>query len=54
MYKQPKDPARSRETIAFFRWALENGQALAMSLDYVPLPPPLVQQIETYWQAQIH
>ena len=30
MYKQPKDPARSHETtLAFFKWALENGQDLA-------------------------
>jgi phosphate transport system substrate-binding protein len=54
MYKQPKDAARSKETSAFFKWALENGQSLASSLDYVPLPASLVQQIETYWQTQIH
>ena len=54
MYKQPKDPARSQETIAFFKWALDSGQDLATSLDYVPLPPPLVKQIEAYWQAEIH
>jgi phosphate transport system substrate-binding protein len=54
MYKQPKDAKRSRDTLAFFKWALENGQELANALDYVPLPPPLVKQIEAYWQAQIH
>ena len=54
MYKQPKDAARSQSTLAFFKWAFEKGPELATSLDYVPLPPPLVQQIETYWQAQIH
>jgi phosphate transport system substrate-binding protein len=54
MYKQPKDPAGSKAALAFFKWALENGQKEAEDLDYVPLPPPLVQQIETYWQAQIH
>jgi phosphate transport system substrate-binding protein len=54
MYKQPKDETRSRNALAFFKWAFEKGQDLATSLDYVPLPPPLVQQIETYWQAQIH
>ena len=40
MYKQPKDAARSREALTFFKWALENGQDLANSLDYVPLPAP--------------
>jgi len=36
------------------RWALENGQGLTGSLGYVPLPPSLVQQIEAYWEVQIH
>ena len=52
MYKQPKDAQRSQHTLAFFKWALENGQAQAQSLDYVPLPPELVQQIEGYWAAE--
>jgi phosphate transport system substrate-binding protein len=52
MYKQPKDAKRSTEALAFFKWALENGQAQAKSLDYVPLPPELVQQVETYWSTE--
>ncbi len=53
MYKQPKDAARSKATLDFFKWALENGQKEAESLDYVPLPKPLVEQIEAYWQSDI-
>lgn len=52
MYKNPKDPARSKTAVDFFRWALEKGQKQADSLDYVPLPPTLVQQIEGYWKSQ--
>jgi phosphate transport system substrate-binding protein len=51
MYSQPKNAARSRATIDFFRWALEKGQAQAQSLDYVPLPEQLVNQIEMYWST---
>ena len=51
MYKQPKDARRSAETLAFFRWALEHGQTQAQSLDYVPLPPDLVKQVEAYWAS---
>jgi phosphate transport system substrate-binding protein len=54
MYKQPKDAGRAHEALAFFSWALESGQKQAEALDYVPLPPPLVQQIEAYWKTQIH
>ncbi|MGH8031574.1 MAG: phosphate ABC transporter substrate-binding protein PstS [Luteimonas sp.] len=52
MYKQPKDAARAQHALEFFKWAYENGQEQAKSLDYVPLPPELVRQIETYWATE--
>jgi phosphate transport system substrate-binding protein len=52
MYKQPKDAQRSQDTLAFFKWALENGQSQAQALDYVALPPALVQQVEAYWASE--
>jgi phosphate transport system substrate-binding protein len=51
--KQPKDKAKSNTAIAFFKYALEKGQGQANKLDYVPLPAPLVQQIESYITANI-
>ena len=53
MYKQPQDAQRSAPTLAFFKWAFENGQPQAQELDYVPLPPALVEQVEAYWAAEI-
>ena len=47
----PKTPGRARDMRAFFQWAMAKGQDLASSLHYVPLPPPLVQQIEGYWRT---
>jgi len=52
MYKQPNDLARAKIARDFFRWSLENGQAQAAALNYVPIPPPLVRQIENYWNAE--
>ena len=52
MYKQPKDAKRSADTLAFFKWAFENGQTQASELHYVPLPPELVKQIEAYWTSE--
>ena len=52
MYKQPKDAKRSADTLAFFKWAFENGQAQANELHYVPLPAELVTQIEAYWGSE--
>jgi phosphate transport system substrate-binding protein len=40
---------RTRITVAFFRWTLENGAGTAAQLGYVPLPAPLVQQVKDYW-----
>ena len=54
MYRQPKDAARTAQTLDFFKWALESGQSLASALDYVPLPAPLVTQIEASWKSNIH
>ena len=53
VYKQPKDAAKAKHTLDFFKWAYEQGQAQANELDYVPLPPELVGQIEQYWNTEI-
>jgi len=53
MPKQPKDKAKSDAALAFFKHALEKGQDQAKKLDYVPLPTPLVQQIENYIGASV-
>ena len=54
MYKEPKDAQRSKDALAFFKWALEDGQADAKSLDYIALPATLVKQIESYWAKDLH
>jgi phosphate transport system substrate-binding protein len=51
--KKPTDKAKSKAVVAFFRHALEKGQDRATKLDYVPLPAPLVQQVESYIGANL-
>jgi phosphate transport system substrate-binding protein len=51
MYKKAKDVSRAKTALDFFKWALERGQDQAHELDYVPLPPSVVTQVETYWRA---
>jgi phosphate transport system substrate-binding protein len=53
MYEQPKDADRSNEALAFFKWALEEGQSDARALDYIPLPASLAKQIEAAWSKNI-
>jgi phosphate transport system substrate-binding protein len=52
MYKQPKNAARSKVALDFFRHAYTDGKSAAAALDYVPLPDSLVEQIEAYWKAE--
>jgi phosphate transport system substrate-binding protein len=40
---------RSRAVLGFFRWALHDGQDTAASLNYLPLPPSIVQEVTAYW-----
>ncbi|WP_068031833.1 phosphate ABC transporter substrate-binding protein PstS [Rhodoplanes sp. Z2-YC6860] len=54
MHKMPRDIARMKSALKFFQWALEKGQSQASSLDYVPLPDSLVDQIEMYWKEQFN
>ena len=50
--KQDK-PQNAVEVMKFYDWAFKNGQKMAEELDYVPLPPALVAQIEDAWKAQV-
>jgi len=54
MYKTPKNAASTKAALAFFKYALENGQDQAKTLQYVSLPSSLVKEIEDYWTKQIH
>ena len=49
MHKAADKPERSREVLKFFSWALASGQKLAVDLDYVPLPAPVVKLVEKAW-----
>jgi phosphate transport system substrate-binding protein len=50
-YKNPPDKAATASALKFFKWAYENGDAQATSLDYVALPPNAVKAIEASWKS---
>jgi phosphate transport system substrate-binding protein len=50
MHRTAADGARSADALKFFRWALNNGQKLAVDLDYVPLPANVVKAVEGSWK----
>jgi phosphate transport system substrate-binding protein len=53
MHKQPKSAGGNAAARKFFSWALTKGQPQALSLDYVPLPAPLVQRIGKYMTVNL-
>jgi phosphate transport system substrate-binding protein len=53
IYKQPSDPAATGGALTFFAWAYKKGDAMAQSLDYVPMPDSVVRDIEQYWKREI-
>ncbi|MDT4740480.1 phosphate ABC transporter substrate-binding protein PstS [Bradyrhizobium sp. WYCCWR 12699] len=53
MPKAPKYPERSAAAIDFVRWSLGSGKSQAETLNYVPLPHTLVDQVERYWQQSL-
>jgi phosphate transport system substrate-binding protein len=54
MHKTQEKPESAKEVLKFFNWAYgPDGDKLAESLDYVPLPDNVVKQIETSWKSNI-
>ena len=54
MYKAQSKPDTAREVLKFFDWAYSTtGDKMADSLDYVPLPDVVTNQIRGTWKAQI-
>lgn len=45
LYKNPKDQAKGKQLVDFLRWAYTNGESVAGSLDYAPLPPVMIKQL---------
>jgi len=51
--KQPKDAAAAKEALKFFEWAYKNGDQMASSLDYIPMPDSVVSLIQAKWKSEI-
>lgn len=53
MHKNQADPAKGKEVLKFFDWAYKNGDAMALELDYVPMPDQVVKLVQDAWKAQL-
>ncbi|MCX7627956.1 MAG: phosphate ABC transporter substrate-binding protein PstS [Methylophilaceae bacterium] len=53
MHKVQDNPAVAKEVLKFFKFAYAEGDKMAESLDYVPLPDNVVSLIEAHWKANM-
>ncbi|HEX6977871.1 MAG TPA: phosphate ABC transporter substrate-binding protein PstS [Alphaproteobacteria bacterium] len=51
LYAQQEDAAKAKQVLDFFGWAYGNGDQMAESLDYVPMPDNVVRLIENTWRS---
>ena len=54
MHKTQSDAATAKEVLKFFDWAYANGDAMALSLDYIPMPDSVVALIHDEWKQKIN
>ena len=45
VYEQQKDAAKGKKLVEFFKWALTQGEGMAGSLDYAPLPETVQKRV---------
>jgi phosphate transport system substrate-binding protein len=53
MHKTQADAAKGKEVLKFFDWAYKSGEAMAVDLDYVPMPQSVVKLVEGAWKVQL-
>jgi len=53
MHKSQDKAENAKEVLKFFEWAYKNGDQMAATLDYVPMPDPVVSLIQSNWKSQI-
>jgi len=54
MHKTQDKPDRAAEVLKFFEWSFKNGDQMAVALDYVPMPDPVVKLIQAEWKSKLH
>jgi phosphate transport system substrate-binding protein len=50
IYDRPEKPDTAKQVLDFFAWAYKNGDQMAESLDYVPMPDKVVGLIGNTWK----
>ena len=49
MHKKQTHPKVAKQVLNFFKWAYQHGDKMALQLDYIPMPKPVVKLIFAEW-----
>jgi phosphate transport system substrate-binding protein len=53
MHKAQADGDKAKEVLKFFSWAYQNGDQMALELDYIPMPDEVVKLVQSAWKSDI-
>ena len=53
VHKTQADGAKAKQVLKFFEWAYQNGDRMALELDYVPMPDEVVKLIQSAWKSRM-
>jgi phosphate transport system substrate-binding protein len=53
MHKSQANAEKAKEVLKFFDWAYENGDKMALEMDYIPMPDAVVKLVQAEWKSKI-
>ena len=53
MHKNQANADKVKEVLKFFDWAYQDGDKLALGMDYIPMPDAVVKLVQTEWKNKI-
>jgi phosphate transport system substrate-binding protein len=53
MHKSQANADKAKEVLKFFDWAYQDGDKMALDMDYIPMPDAVVKLVQTEWKNKI-
>ena len=53
MHKSQANADKAKEVLRFFDWAYQDGDKMALDMDYIPMPDAVVKLVQTEWKNKI-
>jgi phosphate transport system substrate-binding protein len=53
MHKNQANAEKAKEVLKFFDWAYQEGDKMALEMDYIPMPDAVVKMVQTEWKSKV-